>query len=76
MKKAVYPVWEDLMIKNRLNFKKLSEKVPILSPQAWRRRFVGESQLTIVELVALARFFNTTAKELLTNARIEGEINE
>ena len=74
MKKAIYPVWEDLMIKNRLNFKSLSEKIPDLSPQAWRRRFVGESKLTNDELVTLARFFGVTPNDLLKGARIKGGI--
>lgn len=74
MKKAIFPVWEDLMIKNGLNFKSLSEKLPDLSQQAWRRRFVGESRLTNDELIALARFFGVTPNDLLKGARIKGGI--
>ena len=74
MKKAVFPIWEDLMVKRNLNFTSLSEKLPLLSSQAWRRRFVGESKMTNDELLALARFFDVTPNDLLEGARIEGGI--
>ena len=64
MRKAVFPLWEDLMVERKLSFTDLSKAIPIMSPQAWRRRFVGITEMTVSEASCLANFLQVPINDL------------